>query len=262
MRGVLLAGGLTVAAAGAIAGGEAKPVRNVDAPLSRISCDELPLKTPTPAESAADARDRPYHALVRIWSFPAREPLDVPIEMVSVVGANASARVAPGEYLFEDIGLGYTAVSYGEKRRGAGPPGPGGRAVFAGRNPLVLARHAITVCDLFVPDEAKLDETTRFRGVVVDRSDGAPIGGASIRCGDVTVMTGDDGRFEFAEPVSWRDVLTRTAVGKDGWRSFFLTSKLLTATWVERVLRTGEAPFTLVRDPEPKPATPLPALEH
>src|SRR5262245_7662306 len=225
MRGALLALGLmTVAAAGALAGvalagGEAKPVRHVDAPLSRISCDELPLKTPTSAETAADERDRPYHALVRIWSFPAREPMDVPLDLVTVVGANASARVAPGEYLFEDIGIGYTAVTYGEKRRGAGPPGPGGRAVLAGRNPCVLARHAITVCDLFVPDEAKLDETTRLRGVVVDRSDGAPIGGATLRCGDTTAMTGDDGRFEFEEPVKWRDVLTRTAVGKDGWRS-------------------------------------------
>jgi len=257
-------GASVVAAAGlAVAGEEGRSsVRRVDAPLLRISCDELPIQAPTPIEAREDQRDRPYHALVRVWSFPSREPLDVPIEQLRLLGALSAARVGNGEYYFGGIEVGHTVVSLirdapeDPTARVAGP----GRRALAGRNPLVLARHAITVCDLFVPDESALGESTGLRGLTVDRATGAPLEGAVVRCGDAAATSGAEGRFEFGRTVTWAALLKETVVTRDGWHPFQMSAQRLSAAWVDRLLGEGQAIFTLARVAEEKGGEKLPVL--
>ena len=245
-----------------VASGERPPVRHVDAPLGRISCDELSYKTPNAIEARDDERDRPYFALVRVWSFPDLAPLDVALDRIGVRGASEAARVGPGEYYFSRIALGFTALSLLAENdagvaRGAGP----GRRAIAGRNPLVLARHAITVCDVYVPDESRLDARTEFRGIVVDRVTGLPLNGAAVVCESQTVRTDADGKFSFPESVTWRALLqSTTMVGAEGYRQFRMSSLGLSAQWVERLIRQGEAVCTLSRDEEEKASALLPPL--
>ncbi len=242
--------------------GDGAPPRRVDSPLFRISSEELPIKTPTPIEAQEDERERPYHALVRLWRFPALEPLDVPLERIEVRGAACSSRVAPGEYLFSDVSLGYTAaVVFADPTAAPPSPTPGrGRPTLAGRNPLVLARHAITVCDLYVADEAALDGTTALAGRVVDRAERRPLADATVRCGEASASTDSEGRFAFAAPVSWRSLLQSTVIGKDGWRPIAMNARTMTRSTVERLLRDHEIEFALPRDGGEPPSTLLPPL--
>jgi hypothetical protein len=247
----------------------APPVAHVDAPLFRVSCDELPIKSPTPIELQVDERTTPYHALIRVFRFPGLEPLEVPIERVEVRGGENPRRVAPGEFLFTGLPLGYTAAivlddpdapTVTDPPIAGLNPGPGRRRLaLATRNPLVLARHAITVCDLFIPVEARLDETTPLSGVIVDRGDRRPLEGARIRCGDAIVDTDAEGRFTIAEPVSWRSLLNRTAAMKDGWRPWAVSARGLTSLQVER-MRRGELLVALPRDGDERGPSLLPPL--
>jgi hypothetical protein len=253
------AAAVAVAGAASIGAQVSRPVAHVDAPLLRIACDELPIRTPTQLEAQDDERDRPYHALVRVWSFPSRRPLDVPLENLRLLGAETSARVAPAEYAFTSITVGYTNVALLDAAAGPRPPGPG-RRTLAGRNPLVLARHAWTVCDLFVVEEERLDETTTFRGLVVDRTDSSPLAGVAIACGARTIETDAEGRFTFPEQVPWRDLLSKTLVKKDGYRLFVMNPVVLSTPWVDRILTDGEAVFALSPENEEKASGLLPLL--
>jgi hypothetical protein len=113
----------------------------------------------------------------------------------------------------------------------------------------VLARDAITVCDLFVLDQARADESTVLHGIVIGRNDAEPIAGARVSCAGRSVSTGPDGRFEVPESIRWRDLVDETRVEADGFVSFRPALRTLSMPWIER-LRRGDAVFALSPTPE------------
>jgi hypothetical protein len=238
------------------------PPRRIDAPLAQISCDLLPIKGPTPVEAGEDERTKPYHALVRVFHLPTLEPYDVPLEWVQLLGSERSRRVAPGEYLFDDVKVGYTTavVSDGTKSEVATSVGSVMRRnVLASRNPLVLARWATTTCDLFVLDPDRGGDLVKFHGLLSDRETGAPVAGATVWCAGAKATSGPDGRFALEAPVAWKDLLTHSRVDADGYDSFLVGGHGLFGPWIRRLVKEGDANFTLHRSAAP-PSPLLPAL--
>lgn len=241
-----------------------RPPPNCDRPLGRIDCDQLPIAGPLPADLAADDRDRPYHLLVRTWSFPRIAPLDVEVESVRVLGAASGRRIAPGEYLFERLGSAQVNCGYYRQREPAAPvpgvPAPTGPArdrmePIATRVALPLARHATTVCDLYVPTDVEAAAPIEFRGIVLDRETGGPIAGATVklRASGAEVSTGSDGTFRFDEPLAWSTLLQGTTVEKPGWFGAGINQRSLLSLWIERLQLDGVAAFALSPDRRAEP---------
>lgn len=228
-------------AAGALVG-------HVDAPLAVISCDELPVKPPDPDETRGDEQARPYHLRVRTLDFPSLEPVDVDEARLVVLGAENGRRVGTGEYLFEGLPVGYTSVSLLAPPDPAAPRRPGidGRAPrIAERNPVPLARNALTTCDLVVVDPEDLAWTGALRGSVGEVATRRPVPGARVACGSQVVLTDDHGRFEFAAPVSWSDLSRDTVVTCAGYKPFGLLATCMPCAWLRDVVGKGEATFWL-----------------
>ncbi|MBL8840231.1 MAG: hypothetical protein JNL90_01745 [Planctomycetes bacterium] len=241
---------------------------SVDRPLGTLSCDRLGLVAGLPADVIEDERLAPNHCLVRLFSFPSQLPLDLPIESIELRGATQARRVGVGEFLFESITLSYTSVTV---RDLAAPPdaatsedeaaagaalGPahrvGGRRrppALASRNPLLLARHATTRCDLWIAETSLGDATVALHGIVLDRTDGAPVEGATIRCGRgaaaATTTTGSDGRYRLPEPVRLTSLLEGTIVEKAGYSPSSIGARQLPSAWVERFQLDGVSAFLL-----------------
>jgi hypothetical protein len=228
-------------AAGALVG-------HVDAPLAVISCDELPVKPPDPDEMRSDEQARPYHLRVRTLDFPSLEPVDVDATRIVVLGAGEGRRVGTGEYLFEGLPVGYTSVSLLAPQDPAAQRRPGfdGRAQrLAERNPVPLARHALTTCDLVVFGPEDLAWTGALRGSVVEDATRRAVPGARVACGSQVTLTDDHGRFEFAAPVSWADLSRETAVTCAGYKPFVLLATCMPCAWLRDVVGKGEATFRL-----------------
>lgn len=253
---------------------------SVDRPLGTLSCDRLGLVAGLPADVLEDERLAPNHCLVRLFSFPSQLPLDLPIESIELRGATQARRVGVGEYLFESITLSYTSVtvrdlaappdaatSEDEAAAGAalGPaPRVGGRRrppALASRNPLLLARHATTRCDLWIAETSLGDATVALHGIVLDRTDGAPVEGATVRCGRgaaaPTATTGPDGRYRLPEPVRFTALLEGTSVDKAGYSPSSIGARQLPSAWVERFQLDGVSAFLLFPADRAKLRSPL-----
>src|SRR5262249_45142019 len=86
-------------------------------------------------------------------------------------------------------------------------PGVDGRAErLAERNPVPLARQALTTCDLVVFDAGDSAWTCTLHGTVEEPGSRRPVAGARVACGAQVTLSDEAGRFEFAAPVSWADV--------------------------------------------------------
>jgi hypothetical protein len=223
-------------------------VGHVDAPLAVISCDELPVKPPDPDEMRSDEQARPYHLRVRTLDFPSLEPVDVDVTRLVVLGAGEGRRVGTGEYLFEELAVGYTSVSLLAPQDPAAPRRPGfdGRAErLSERNPVPLARRALTICDLVVFGPEDLSWKGALRGSVEEGATRRPLAGARVACGSQVTLTDDHGRFEFAAPVSWADLSKETAVTCAGYKPFTLLATCMPSAWLRDVVGKGEAIFRL-----------------
>lgn len=227
-------------------------VRHVDAPLGRVSCDDLPVKVPDPDELAADERDRPYHLLVRVLDFKSLAPIDVDPERLVVRGAEAGRRVGTGEYYFEGLTLSGTSVVLFDPEDPAAPNPAGGlhrREKAAERNPVHLARGAITTCDLLAIGPHDLEETFELRGTVQERATLRPIEAATVVCGTQRASTDGSGRFAFEQPVSWSDLLHATGVVREGYSRFVLRGLSLPVAWLRKLRDERTALFLLAKDP-------------
>lgn len=233
--------------------GAAEPkasARHVDAPLGRISCDELPIKIPDPEELAADERDRPYHLLVTVLGFKTLAPVDVDPTLLLVHGAEEVRHVGTGQYYFENLAIACTSVVLfdAEQPPGPQPPGPGrGREKAAERNPVCLARGAITTCDLVAIGPHDLEETTELHGLVQERATLGPVAAATVICGSQRALTDDAGRFAFEQPVSWFDLLHATGVVCEGYAPYGVRGLSLPVAWIRKVRDEKTALFRLAR---------------
>lgn len=241
--------------------------RHVDAPLGRISCDELPVKGPEPEESAADERDRPYHLLVTVLDFKTLAPVDVDPGRLLVYGAEGGRHVGKGEYYFENLPLACTSVVLFDPEEPSAPaaPGPPGRRrreKSAERNPVNLARGAITTCDLVAIGPHDLEETVELHGLVQERATLKPIGAATVVCGSQRAVTDGDGRFAFERPVTWSDLLHTTGVRCDGYSQFLVRGLSLPVAWMRRVRDEKSALFRMARAPEVASSGLIPNLPH
>jgi hypothetical protein len=237
--------------------------RHVDAPLGRISCEELPTKAAEPEEAAADERDRPYHLLVRVLDFKTLAPVDVDPERLQVYGAEVGRHVGTGEYYFENLAIACTSVVlFDEEEPSApGPPGPRRRREKAAwRNPVNLARGAITTCDLVAIGPRDLEETLELHGLVQERATLQPIGAATVLCGSQRAVTDGEGRFAFEQPVTWSDLLHSTGVRCDGYSPFGVHGLSLPVAWLRRVRDEKSAVFKLARASEVAGAGLIPNL--
>lgn len=232
-----------------------------DLPLGRISCDSLPMTAPLPADMADDERTHPYHVLVRVFCFPSLAPLDVDPAEVMVRGGGPARRVAPGEYRIDSLASGFVVAGvYRRLEAGAAPSiqlpqgAPMGERAeaLAVRNPLILARHALTVCDLYVSRDQELDVPADVRGLVVDRETGEPIAGATVACATsiVTATTAADGTFRFDPPLRWSDWLAGTKIERDGWQPTGMNARMLLSMWVDRLKLDRTAAFVMTRTKE------------
>jgi hypothetical protein len=227
-------------------------VRHVDAPLGRVACDEVPVKVPDPEELAADERDRPYHLLVRVLEFKTLTPVDVDPARLVVLGAGGVRRVGTGEYYFESLPISYTSVALfdPETPEPAGPPGPRQRPQKAAeRNPVHMARGAITTCDLVAIGPHDLEETLDLHGIVQEKATLEPIESATVCCGTQRAVTDRSGRFAFERPVTWFDVIHATGALCDGYAPFGVRGVSLPVAWIRRVREEKEARFLLARAP-------------
>lgn len=245
-----------VAAASAIAGCSEPPAARThaphcDLPLGCIDADVMPLSPALPRDAIEDERTRPYHCLVRVFTFPKIAPLDLEPEWVRVLGATSSRRIAPGEYLFENLQNAQTVVSVTRRTTNTDLTAIRDQLEsLATRAPLMLSRHSVTVCDLYVAADQDQSGLVDLRGVVLDRQTGSPIEGATLRCrsANARTMTGVDGKFQFPEPLSWTDILAGTTVEKPGYSGVGLRSGALLSLWVERFAKDGIAAFALSTD--------------
>ena len=238
-------------------------VVHVDAPLAEIPCDVLPLKTPDPDEMRSDEQTRPYHLLVRTLDFPSLEPIDVDATRLLVLGAGEGRRVATGEYVFEEVTVGYTSVSLFAPHDPAAPQRPGidGRPErLAQRNPISLARHALTTCDLVVVGPEDLAWKGPLRGSVEEGATRRPVPGARVACGSQATLTDDHGRFEFAAPVSWSDLSKETVVTCAGYKPVAVNPSCLPTSWLRDVVGKGEATFRLQASERGETRAAVPAL--
>jgi len=229
-----------------------------DLPLGRITCDALPMTAPLPADMTEDERTRPYHLLVRVFAFPSLAPLDVDPAEVQVRGAGAARRVAAGEYRIDSLASGFVVAGVYRKLgpdRAPSIPLPQGvpaaerTEALAVRNPLILARHALTICDLYVSRDQELDVPADVRGLVVDRETGEPIAGATVACATsvVTATTAADGTFRFDPPLRWSDWLAGTKIECDGYDAVGMNARTLLSPWVERLKLDRTAAFVMSR---------------
>lgn len=229
-----------------------------DLPLGRISCDRLPMTAPLPSDMAEDEQTRPYHLLVRVFAFPSLAPLDVDPAEVIVRGGGPARRVAAGEYRIDSIASGFVVAGVHRKLApGEAPsiPLPQGAPTgerteaLAVRNPLLLARHALTVCDLYVSRDQELDVPADVRGLVVDRETGEPVAGATVACATsiVTATTAADGTFRFDPPLRWADWLAGTMIQREGYQPTGMNARMLLSIWVERLKLDRTAAFMLTR---------------
>ena len=238
-------------------------VRHVDAPLGRVSCDEVPVKTPEPEELAADERDRPYHLLVRVLDFKTLTPIEVDPARLVVLGAGGVRRVGTGEYFFENLPISYTSVVLfdPETPQSPGPPGARERPEKAAeRNPVHMARGAITTCDLVAIGPHDLDETIELHGSVQERTTLEPIAAATVLCGAQRSLSDGAGRFAFERPVTWFDVLHATGVLCDGYAPYGVRGLSLPVPWIRRIREEKEARFFLARAPAVAGAPLIPNL--
>jgi hypothetical protein len=269
-RGLAL---VLVAAAGALvvvrssrprtAAAPAIAARHVDAPLGRISCDDLPVKTPEPDEIADDEKNRPYHLLVRVHDFKTLALIDVDPARLVVRGAEGGARVGVGEYYFQNLPLSYTAVVLFDPDDAAGPQplGPNGRRVkSAERNPVEMARGAITTCDLIVIGVHDLEETVEVTALVQQRTNLQPLEGATVVCGTQRVRTDASGRAGFAQPVTWNDLLNSAGAVCEGFEVSSVNGLSLPLAWIRRVRDEKTALFRLRSAQKVAGAGPIPPL--
>jgi len=239
------------------------PFAHVDAPLAFVSCESIGVKPPDPEEVAADERSRPYHLLVRTLSLHDFKPIDVELDRLIVRGATGGTRVGVGEYRFEDLGAGVTAVLLFKPNDDGPAPrlGPGSRGdVVAERNPVMLARHAVTTCDLVIASEDDLAATIDLHGVVQELSTTMPVHGAVVTCGSQTATTDESGAFAFVAPVPWSDVLRSTYVACEGYQPFLVRDRSLPSAWVRKVHDDHLACFWLQSARPEAEKSPLPKL--
>ncbi len=251
------------------------PPAHVDLPLGEISCDRVAIQSPLRRDATEDERLAPNHCLVRLFSFPSLAPLDLPLESVELRGAVGGRRVGSGEYLFEQIPISYTSVAVHRlaSEPAVDPPiqqpstRPGRRRPepIASRNPLVLARHATTLCDLYVAESMPPEATVDLHGIVIDRLTAKPIEGATVRCGDgasaVIATTGADGHYRFPAPLPWNLVLDGTLVEKPDFNPSGISRQRLLSIWVDRFHHDGVAAFVLFPADRARLRSPLlPAL--
>lgn len=237
----------------------APPPPNCDRPFGRISADRLPIAAPLPPDLKQDEAEKPYYLLIRTFAFPAGTPLDVDLATVRVLGQPAGRRIAPGEYLFERLPS--ATANCGVYRLLPVPDPPAGSSVPLGgprarpdpitmRAPLTLARHCTVVCDLHLATDVASARPFDLHGVVVDREDGRPLDGATVRLrrrGE-ELTTRADGTFRFPEPVTWDEVLAGITVEHDGHFPAALTERALLSLWVDRFRLDGVAAFALLPD--------------
>jgi len=231
---------------GRTAGGASVP--HVDAPLAAIPCEELPYKTPEPDEARVDDQTRPYQLRVDTFAFPSLEPVDVDLGRLVVRGAAPGRRVGLGEYVFENVSVGYTTVSLlapeDPARPRRGPVG-GRRERLAERNPVPLARHAMTTCDLVVFEAEDLAWKGVLRGTVEEFATKRPIAGARVGCGMQATLSDDQGRFELPTPLSWGEIEKDTTVTCAGFDPYVLRVPTLPLSWIRDFVERHEAKFWL-----------------
>ena len=214
-----------------------------DLPLGTISGDVLPLTTPLPNDLAEDERTKPYHCLVRVFSFPSLAVLDVAPELVELRGLPAGRRVAPGEYLFEQIPIALVVVGVQRVLADSGK-----RQTVASRNPLMLSRHSLTRCDLYVAVGEDQSASVDLKGRVVDRETLLPLAGARLKCraANVETVTDEHGDFQFERPLRWSEALSGIGIERDGYIPGGLNERNLISNWVDRFRKDGSAMFALM----------------
>jgi hypothetical protein len=265
---------VAVSCAPSAAPSAAPPPPNCDRPFGRIPADHLPIASALPPDLRQDEQERPYHLLIRTFAFPAGTPLDVEIDSVRVLGQPSGRRVAPGEYLFEQLPS--AVANCGVYRMRPLPDSPSGMPIQSAgprerpepitmRAPLTLARHCTVVCDLHLATDLASARPFELRGFVVDREDGKGLADATVklRVTGKTITTSLDGSFRFDEPVTWEQVLAGISVECAGHFSAGLTERALLSLWVDRFRRDGIAAFALMPDRRGQPTrTTIPPLRN
>jgi hypothetical protein len=185
---------------------------------------------------------------VRVLDFRTLAPLEIDPERLVVRGAEAGRHVGTGEYYFENLPLAFTAVVLFDPADPAQPRplGPGrGLEKAAERNPVPLARGAITTCDLVSIGPHDLEETVALHGFVQERTRLVPLEHATVLCGSRRATTDATGRFAFDEPVTWNDLLHETGVVCDGYEPFGVRGLSLPVAWIRKVREEKAAWFWL-----------------
>ena len=218
-----------------------------NAPLGFVEMEDLSPKSPESWEAKEDELERPYHLLLRIVRWPDLELVDVPPAQLDVIGASGSRRIRPGEYLFSPMANGLTRAQILAPQDPNEPRIPGRKPILTERNPIPLARHAITIADLLlVPDEEK-QKTCDFRGLVVDRTDGRPIPGAIVTVlGGPETSTDEQGRFDFPEPITVEQIF-KIQILAGGFHPQFISYRNIGTRWVREFQKTGVAKVRLLR---------------
>lgn len=224
-----------------------------DAPRGRVQPMDVSVKAPERWETESDQRNRPYHLLVRLFRWPALEPFDVDPARLVVPPAETMRHVATGEYFFTGLTSARVAVQLqAEASDGPGTP-PSGMPprIVAGKNPVILMRHAISVCDLIeVPAEHQMDPLP-IRGVVRDRRTGEAIAGAVLSTpSGLNVTTGPAGEFAVDGSFRVADLFTHRVIA-DGYRGANFGARFLSRDWARELLKTAsvEVELTPLRDP-------------
>jgi hypothetical protein len=231
-----------------------------DAPYGYVLCEELSTKAPEPWEAQEDLTWRPYHLLVRILAWPDLSPFDVDTGLLTVPGASSPRHVGPGEYMYDRLGAGVTFVHLGDSlyRREAGQ-----KTVLAARNPVPMARHAVTICELIYVSEDERHQPLPLQGVVRDRHTQQPVAFATVTAGgsdkslnNQAVQTDENGYFIFPQPVTVAELLDLFIVHAN-YKLFQHSMMNLTGTWVRNFQETGSAEFSLILKDPPDTSSPV-----
>lgn len=222
-----------------------------DAPVGFVATEDVPFPPPEPWERELDRVTAPYHLLVRAYQFGDLSPHVIRPEQLVVPTMTGARQVAPNEVLCEGITMGSLSVTLVEDpdhvRIGEIQPNSpeARRPSVAARNPVPLARHAITTCDLFVVTQEQQAELIEIRGRVVDRFSGRPLNGVRVELpnGDFR-QTDAEGRFAFDRtyPIL---VLFSLVLVREGYEATRVSANTLSMPWLKAWRDSGEATFTL-----------------
>jgi len=239
--------------------GSRDPDREIHVPRGFADSEFLPPTAPVPWDAEEDRGTRPYHLLVQLLRFSDLSLYEgVEAHQVEVLGARAITRIGPGRFLCSDIDLALTSIRVLDSDQMASARGPGGtQTSLALRTTVAMARNAVTVASVIVIENTDLDTEFQGKGVVTDRFTGEPLPGVVIKTPtDIGEISDTEGRFEFDEPLTVRNLLG-LSVYTDGYWRFNANLGCLTRAWLQHWYDTGEMVFTLRQSKEHRIYRPL-----